>query len=429
MSVEANSGTQETGPIERAATERDRDLAWELSDFRLDHPRIAQLAQSVLAREPTFTDMIILLAMHREACGEVDEARRLLRELMGRRDRQYVNAAKKLRDLEFSEGNYPESLRLADIVLRETPEVDWLDLMDHASALAFVAGPEEGWRELDDAVELCARTDPEQHPGALGQRALRLLASGAPADRFLVAAEEAIAADPSEPIIATALAYAYLYDYRPREAEELLRRVLREDPTNEVAQSGLVVARGFLDPIERGDATMGLLRHIGMGEIAWRILRDRFFGVGLAEALAALEEVLPEELARSLRPPLGREAARASDGEAKLLAWHDGQEPGSGGLWGDGTAFRLMSAAEIAEMNDAIERQPEAWPQWDAEAEYFTQILTDDAGAYLFEGTAGRLYRRRVGEDDREVAPSFTDWMWDRVVAFGGADPRPGSGS
>ncbi|MFT4233357.1 MAG: hypothetical protein QM606_11365, partial [Leucobacter sp.] len=159
---------------ERAAIERDRDLAWELSDYRLDHPRIAELTQSVLAREPTFTGMIILLALHREACGEVEEARRLLRELMGRRDRQYVNAVKKLRDLEFSQGDHRESLRLADIVLRETPEVDWLDLMDHASALVFVSGPEAGWREIDDAVELCARADPEQYPHALGQRALRL---------------------------------------------------------------------------------------------------------------------------------------------------------------------------------------------------------------------------------------------------------------
>jgi hypothetical protein len=77
-------------------------------------------------------------------------------------------------------------------------------------------------------------------------------------------------------------------------------------------------------------------------------------------------------------------------------------------------------------MDEAIEADPEAWTQWDADGEYYTQLFTDDAGGYFIEGTAGRLYRRRPGQDDVEIAPSLTDWLWDRVVAFGGGDPRPG---
>ncbi|RGE20746.1 tetratricopeptide repeat protein [Leucobacter sp. wl10] len=411
--------------IERAAIERDRDLAWELYDVRPEHPRIPELAQSVLAREPTFTGMIILTALHREACGEVEEARRLLQDLMGRRDRQYLNVLKKLRDLEFSDENYAEALRLAEMVLREHPEADWMDRMDYGSALIFTGDPGGGWRVIDEAVESTARVDPEQYAMALGQRATRLLASGAPPERFLPAAEEALAADPSDPILATTLAYAYLYHYRAEEAEGLFRRVLREDPTDEVAQGGMIVARAFLDPIERGVRTMDDHRRAGTGEMAWRTLRDQMFGTGLVEALVALDAVMPEALAASLRPPLDRETARDSGGEWRVLAWHDGQEPGTGALWGAGDSFRLMTAAEIGEMDEAIERDRGAWSQWDEE-EYYTQIFTDDAGAYLIEGRGGRLIRRARGEADREVAPSLADRLWDRVVALGGEDPRPG---
>ena len=414
--------------IEREAIERDRDLAWELYEAQPQHPRIAQLTQSVLARAPQFTGMIILLAMHREACGEIEEARRLLQELMGRRDRQFLGAVRELRDLEYSDRHYAESLRLAELVLKEDPEAGWLDRMDLGSAMVFVVGPEAGWRQIDDAVELCARTDPDRYAGALAQRALRQLATGAPPERYLPAAQEAIDANPSEPSIATALAFAYLYDYRPEQAEELLRRVLREDPTDTVAQSGVMVARGFLDPIERGVGTMEDLRNAGMGEIAWRLLRDQQFGTGLREALDALDAVMPDDLARSLCPPLDEDAAWASGGDAKTLSWHDGQGPGTGALWRNGEPFRLMTSVEIGEMDDAIERDPGAWPQWNAEGEYYTQIFTDDAGAYLIEGVGGRLYCRSAEGADREVAPSLADWMWDRVVAFGGNDPRPGRG-
>ncbi|WP_051208517.1 tetratricopeptide repeat protein [Propionicicella superfundia] len=411
---------------ERAAIERDRDLAWELYEAQPQHPLIPQLARSVLARVPEFTGMIVLLAMHHEACGEVEPARRLLRDLVGRRDRQFLNALRELRDLEYGDQNYAEALRLADLVLQEAPETTWRDLMDRGSALAFVEHLEEGWQQIDDAVDLCARIDPDRYGGALGQRATLLLASGAPPERFLPAAEEAVAADPSETLLATTLAYAYLYDYRPDRAAELLGRVLREDPTDELAQGGMTVARAFLDPIERGAATIEEIRAVGMGEIAWRRMRDMIFETALDEALAALDAVMPAGLAGSLRPPLDPETAKASGGDPTVLAWHDGQEPGAGDRWGIGEPFRLMSGREVDEMDDAIERDPDAWPQWDSEGEYYSQILTDDAGAYLIEGWGGRLYRRGpAGTAGTEVAPSLADWVWDRVAAFGGQDPRP----
>ena len=425
-----NSGSSNGGSLtpEQEAIERDRDLAWELYDYQPEHPKIPELTQSVIAREPTFTGMIILLALHREACGEIDEARRLLQELMGRRDRQYVNAVKKLRDLEYSAEQYPEALRLSEIVRQETPEADGMDLMDHASARIGNGRREEGWSKIDEAVEHCARVDAGRYSDALGQRATRLLASGAHPDRFLPAAQEAVEADPSESLLASTLGFAYLYHYRADEAEELFLRVLREDPMEGSAQIGLTLARAFLEPIRSGTATMEDHRTAGSGEMAWRILRDQMFGTGMLEAFAALDEVMPEPLLRALRPPLDREAARASGGDDKLLAWHNGQDPGTGALWGTGTELRMMTAAEISAMDDAIEQDPDAWPLWQAEDSYYTQLFTDDAGSYLIEGHAGRVYQRGPEGADREVAESLTDWLWDRVAAFGGADPRPDRG-
>lgn len=413
---------------ERLAIERDRDLAWELFDAQPQHPRIPELAQSVLARAPQFTGMIILLSMHKQACGDVDEARQLLQQLMGRRDRQYINALRRLRDLEFSDENYAESLRLAELVLREDPEADWLDRMELASGTAVVEDPETGWGLLDEAVALCGRTDPDHYAGALAQRALRFLALGVPPERFLVAAEQAIEADPSEAVLSTALAYAYLYDYRPGEAELLLGRVLREDPTEEVAQGGMMIARAFLEVLDHPDHTIDDLRSAGMGEVAWRTLRDKWYGIGLEEALDALDSVMPDELAASLRPPLDGGIGRSSSSGGQLLGWHDGQAPGSGALWGDGNSFRLMTSHEIQEMDEAMQQHPEAWLQWgDGTPDYFSQIFTDDAGEYVIEGPGGRLLLRGPRGLDRELAPSLADWLWDRVVAFGGDDPRPGA--
>ncbi|GAA3584121.1 hypothetical protein GCM10022198_04240 [Klugiella xanthotipulae] len=412
--------------IERAAIEHDRDLAWALFEAQPKHPRIPQLTQSVLARVPEFTGMIILLARHRKACGEKDEARQLLQELIGQRDRQYLNALRDLRDLEYSEGRYVECLRLAQLVLQEDPESDWEDFIDLGAAMVFPIDPETGWALIDDAVEMCARTDPDNYATALGLRAAHFLAFGVPPDRFLVAAEQAIEADPTQSVIATALAYAYLYSYRLEDASEILSRVLREDPTDEFAQAAMSVAKAMLAPLESGAGTMDDLRSAGAGEIAWRILRDKSFGTSVDEALLALEAVMPDDLAQSLRPPLSREEARESRGEDKVIAWHDGQVPGTGELWGQGWPFRLMTAAEIGEMDEAIEQHPQDWPQWKNESEYYQQIFTDDAGAYLIEGPGGRLYRRGTREADQEIAASLSDWLWDRVAAFGGHDPRPG---
>lgn len=414
--------------LERLAIERDRDLAWELFDAQPQHPRIPELAQSVLARAPQFTGMIILLSMHRKACGEIEEARHLLQQLMGRRDRQFINAVRHLRDLESSEANYEESLRLAELVLHEDPEADWLDRMELASATAVVVDPETGWALMDDAVVFCGRTDPDHYAGALGQRALRFLGSGVPPERFLASAEQAIEADPSESVLSTALAYAYLYDYRPEEAEMLLARVLREDPTEVVAQSGMMIARAFLEVLEHPDHTIDDLRSAGMGEVAWRTLRDKLFNLGLEEALEALDAVIPDDLARSLNPPLDGGIARSSSSGGQLLGWHDGQAPGSAALWGEGHLFRLMTSQEIQDMDEAMERNPEAWPQWgEGTPDYFSQIFTDDAGEYIIEGPGGRLLLRGPRGLDQEFAPSLADWLWDRVVAFGGDDPRPGA--
>lgn len=412
--------------LEQAAIERDRDLAWELFEAQPTHRRIPALAQSVLNREPTFTGMIILIALHRKACGELDEARCLLRDLLGQQDRQYLSALRILRDLEYSDRNYAETLRLAELVLREDPEADWMDRMVLANGMIFTGDPEAGWRCIDEAVELSARTDPERHTRALAQRAARFLSTGAPPERFLPAAEAAIAADPSEPVLSTALAYAYLFGYRAEDAETLLRRVLREDPTDTVAQGGMMMVRGFLDPIERGDATMDDLRASGAGEMAWRTMNEQLFDIGLDDALSALSRVLPRALVRVLRGGLRKSAAKETRGESTLLAWHDGQDPGTRDAWGIDGPVRLMSSAEIGAMEEAIERDPAAWPEWSTEGEYFTIIATDDNGAYLFEGAGGRVFQRRAGAEDREVAVSLADWVWDRVVAFGGDERRPG---
>lgn len=414
--------------VEREAIERDRDLAWELFEAQPEHPLIPQLTQSVLARVPEFTGMIILLARHRLACAEIDEARELLQDLMGRRDRQYLNALRDLRDLEDLADRRVEHLRLAELVLREDPEASWSDHMDVGYSTAFVGNPEAGWALIDDAVELCARTDPDSYAHALGLRAGMFLNSGTPPDRFLVAAEQAIEADPTELDIAAALGYAYLYNYRPEKAAETLLRVLREDPMNRAAQLGMPIVEGFLAPLASGAYTIDDTRNAGMGELAWRGMQHLIFGTSVDAALLALETVLPDDLARSLRPPLSPEEARASGGEVEILTWHDGQLPGTGALWRDGQSFRLMTAAEISEMDDEIEQHPQAWPEWHGESMDYIQILfTDDAGAYLIEGPGERLYRRAAGEPDREAsAESLSDWLWDRVAAFGGDDPRPG---
>ncbi|MGO1921596.1 MAG: hypothetical protein ACTH07_09535, partial [Microbacterium sp.] len=107
-----------------------------------------------------------------------------------------------------------------------------------------------------------------------------------------------------------------------------------------------------------------------------------------------------------------------------LVRWHDGQEPGTGAVWGLEESFRLMTAAELDELDAAIDADTDAFPEW-PEDEMWDQVLTDDDGAYLAIVAFGRLVRRSHDRDDVVIAESLADWVWDRVAAFGGHDPRP----
>lgn len=413
---------------ERRSIEHDRDLAWELSEFQPDHPQIPVLARSVLAREPSFTGQIILLAKYHEARGEVDTARELLQDLLGRRDRQYVNALRELCELEQSARNWAESARLAELVLREDPEPGWRDYLLLAYAQVFTVAPEVGWDGVDAAVAHSARHDPDDYDFALGQRATVFLATGAPPERFLPAAEAALAADPTQILLSLTLGYAYIYDYRWAEAETLFRGVLREDPTEELAVTALTLVQAFQAPVEQGLATMDQLRAIGIGEMAWGTLRSEMFDTTLRDALSALNDLLPVEVTATLRPPLDADVVAESGGEPTLLSWHDGQVPNDIAFESPHGRFRIMSNAEILEMNADIEANPDTWAWFqDREEEYFDQIFTDDRGGYVLEGFARRLILRTPHRPDEVIAPSLAEWFWDRVVDFGGADPRPGA--
>ncbi|MBW8761479.1 MAG: tetratricopeptide repeat protein [Microbacterium sp.] len=410
--------------LEQVAIVRDRDLALELLGAQPTNRRIATLAHSVLAREPRFTGTYLILALHHQARGELDDARRELRQLIGFQDGYRLTAVRILRDLEYENRRFDEALRLAEHAMQGGEEVEWLDLMMLGAATVFTGSRTDGWDLMDEAVVWTGRVDPTLIPKVLAKRALLFLSTGAPPERFLPAAEAAIAASPWERLLSIALAYAYLYDYRAADARDLFQRVLREDPTDTVAQGGMIMARGFLEPIERGDATMDQLREAGMGEMAWRIMHEQIFDLDIEHALAALSRVLPRALVRALRGPLRRKKLEATEGNRSLLGWHDGQDPGTGDAWGLGEPVRLLSGAEVDAMAAAAQ-DPGAWPTW-SEDDAFVPIATDDAGSYFFEGYASRLYRRTVGGPDVEVAPSLADWVWDRVVDFGGEEPRPG---
>lgn len=416
--------------IEREAVMRDKSLAWELYHTQPSHPRIPELAQSVLAREPSFTGMIILTALHRIELGEYAAARTMLQGLAGQRDRQYVNVLRELRDLEYIVGDYAESLRLAELVLREEPGAKWEDLMEQGIALAMDGDLDAGWRVLDEAVALAAKIDADSYRDALAWRATRQFISGAPPERFLTAAQAAIDADPSDTVSAVLLGFAYVYRYEPEKAQALFLGVLRQDPTDDLARIGHRMTRGILESITQAGRTIDDHRWAGTGELAWRMLYERMLGAGLHEAFAALDAVMPVTLSASLHPPLpAAEADEFGATEAKVFAWHDGQLMGTGTFWGTGEHFRLMTSEEVAAMDQAIAQDPQSWSPWVADTGRYEQLFTDDAGGYLYEGFGGRLYRRGPeGTPDVEVALSLADWLWQRVVAFGGKDPRPGGG-
>ncbi|MFJ5992830.1 tetratricopeptide repeat protein [Lentzea sp. NPDC092896] len=413
------------------ALERNADLAWELFAAQPAHPRVAELASQVLAVQPERSSMSLLLANHREICGQAAEARRLYLLVAGRRDGQFINAARALRHLALAEHDHSEALRWARTVLGEDHE-EWDDWMELGFAQALCGEHEDGWRRLDEAVALCSRTAPDGLPKAFGKRAAYLLGTFAPPDRFVPAAEEAIRADAANSWVALMLGWAYLVQYRFADAEQLGLRLLRENPTEEMLQNLAGTARTLRRIVENADAqniSLEDIRNAGVIELGWQQLRDQMLGTDLASALAALDDVMPADLRATLRP--GTSITDESDRDRlgsmvaeDLVAWHDGQQPGSGGAWGLAEPFRLMSAAEIIAMSTEIEADPAAHPDW-PENEAWEQVMTDDAGAHLVVVAFGALVERRPGRPDEPVAASAADWIWDRVAAFGGPDPRP----
>lgn len=342
--------------------ERDRDVAWELYGVQPDHPEVGRLALRVLAHQPERNGVRMLLAMHREACGQRDEARELFLEVLGTRDAYFAEAARELRNLEMSECNYLTARDWAETVLAEEQE-GWFDWMQLGAATAMSGELEVGWQQLDDAVALCARTDADRLPGALVKRAITLLQTWAPPERYCPAAEEAMRADPSSEFIGGPLAWAYLAQGRFDEGEELALRLLRLDPTDDVAEGVVTAIRGVRAAIEGTDFTLADIHEAGVMEKSWTLLRHELLGTDLASALAALDEVMPDELRAVLRPPLGKEAGISLAGEKEIAAWHDGQEPGTGGSWGVEGNFRLMSNAEIAAMEEEARRGPRELPR------------------------------------------------------------------
>ncbi len=405
--------------------ERDVELAWELFDVQPDHPEVGRLTRRVLAEQPDRNGIRILLALHLKACEELDEARTILLDVAGQRDQYFADVARKLRGLELYECNYDEARRWAETVVEEDPE-DGQDRIELGAATAMGGDLEAGWQLIDEGVALAGRNDPDNLPHALISRAIYLLQSFAPPQRFIPAAEEAMRADVASEFVGGPLGWAYVHEGRFEDAEQLARRLLRQDPTDGLAEGLVTMIGAWRRLVDSGEVTFAEIHESGAVAMGWAQMRDQLLGTDLDSALAALEHVLPAELAAALRPPLDPEAARESPGEREIARWHDGQEPGTGDLWGVDGTFRLMSSAEIEEMDDAIEADPETWAAWQQEAvtDYYSQVMTDDRGGYLL-ATLGPVVIRRAGVDDEVVAPGLADWFWDRVAAFGGRDPRP----
>lgn len=411
------------------AVQRDLDLAWELLAAQPTSPKVAELALRVLAAQPERSSAALLLAKHRELCGETDEARRLYRQVVGRGDSQLINAARGLRDLAFAERDHHEALSWARRVLGVDQE-GWDDWLELGHAQARCGDLDEGWRQLDEAVAWCARTAVDDLPRALGLRAVYLLGTFAPPDRFVPAAEEAVRADAASSMIGLMLGWAYLVQYRFPDAEQLGLRLLREHPTDDQFQNLVEAARTIqriVEGAEGQDITLDDIRRSGVLEMSWQQLRDQNLGTDLTSALAALDDVMPADLRASLRAgavledddePVGSMAAK------DLVAWHDGQQPGSGAAWGLPESFRLMSAAEIRALDAEAEADPAAHPAW-PQNENWEVVLTDDAGSYLVVVAFGDLVVRSPGRPDEPVAASMADWIWDRLASFGGRDPRP----
>lgn len=405
-------------------TDRDRTLAWDLYDAQPTNPKIEELAYRVLADEPWRTGMVILLADHYSARRRVDEARQKYEEVMGRRDQFFANAAAGLRDLELGQRNHARALELAITAVEEDTEL-WFNHMQLGNAMAACGDFEAGWDLMDDAVAMCGRTMPDMLGTALAAQITRLAEGFAPPERQIPIARAAIEADPANVWAAEMLGWSYLLQYRFDDAEDLARRLLREDPQNELMHTLLSLANKFRRIIEENDVPPEKMRAAGFVESAWRHQLDMERGLDLESALDALEAVLPDAVRATLRGPADPdETANLTRPLRTLVRWHDGQEPGTGAVWGLEESFRLMTAAELDELDAAIDADADAFPEW-PEDEMWDQVLTDDDGAYLAIVAFGRLVRRSGDRDDVVIAESLADWVWDRVAAFGGHDPRP----
>ncbi|MGO1853035.1 MAG: tetratricopeptide repeat protein [Microbacteriaceae bacterium] len=405
-------------------TDRDRTLAWDLYDAQPTNPKIEELAYRVLADEPWRTGMVILLADHFSARRRVAEARQKYEEVMGRRDQFFANAAAGLRDLELGQRNHARALELAITAVEEDTEL-WFNHMQLGNAMAACGDFEAGWDLMDDAVAMCGRTMPDMLGTALAAQITRLAEGFAPPERQIPIARAAIEADPANVWAAEMLGWSYLLQYRFDDAEDLARRLLREDPQNELMHTLLSLANKFRRIIEENDVPPEKMRAAGFVESAWRHQLDMERGLDLESALDALEAVLPDAVRATLRGPADPdETANLTRPLRTLVRWHDGQEPGTGAVWGLEESFRLMTAAELDELDAAIDADTDAFPEW-PEDEMWDQVLTDDDGAYLAIVAFGRLVRRSGDRDDVVIADSLADWVWDRVAAFGGHDPRP----
>jgi hypothetical protein len=336
-----------------------------------------------------------------------------------------LDAVRERRDEALARHDYVQARSLAEEVLGHGEE-DWLDLIELGTATALAGEPERGWQMVDEAVEQCERADARMVPALLVHRALSFLWSWAPPERFIAAVEEAEQASPGDENLTVPLLWSYAYQGRFDEAQELGRLRSWRDEGGMVA-SMLDVIATFRRAAEQTGTTLEDLHRRGFFTPLWDQLRAEQRGLGLVEALAALDEVVPGELRDVLRRPARKKTLSETGGEPKLLAWHNGQEAGAGAVWGLGGDFRLMTSAEIAAMDAAVEASPTAFPQWDAHDlhEIYAQIMTDDAGGHLITLAGARVVLRRDGVEDVVVAPSLADFFWDRVATWGGCDPRP----
>ncbi|MCW4458642.1 tetratricopeptide repeat protein [Microbacterium sp. MPKO10] len=404
--------------------DRDRELAWDLFEAQPTNPKIEELAYRVLADQPWRTGMVILLADHYSALRRVDDAREKYEEVMGRRDQYFANAAAALRDLELSARNQARALELAILAVEEDPEL-WFNHMQLGHAMAVCGDFEAGWGLMDDAVAMCGRTMPDMLGTALAAQITRLAEGFAPPERQIPIAQAAMEADPANVWAAEMLGWSYLLQYRFDDAEDLARRLLREDPQNELMQTLLGLTRKFRTIVHENELPPEKVRAAGLIESAWRQQNDLERGLDLESALVALDRVTPDAVRETLREPADPdETANLTRPLRTITRWHDGQAPGTGAVWGLDEPFRFMTAGELNELDAAIDADLAAFPEW-PEDEMWDQVMTDDRGAYLAIVAYGRLVRRSRGEEDVVIADSLADWVWDRVAAFGGRDPRP----